>query len=392
MNECDRLLLDSLNSYMNGQASDSDFDVQTAVELISLSGKQKVFPIVYLQNSECFERVMDFQSLAEIKIKVMLNVSAQIQRSSELVRVCGLLKEKGISLIVFKGAVCRAMYSHPEYRISSDEDILVGAKNMEESVRILTSNGYELLEMKGGEAKLINRTLNSILELHSSLVDEAVSEEYRKIGELFRSQLESPMTLDIGCGEIATFSHTCGFLSLCMHFYNHFVCGGIGIRPLMDIACFIKKYKNEIDFDFCFSVLRTVNAEKFIKTVIALCNKIFETDCAYAENREAADMLLDDIISAGIYGTADESRAHSGTVTKSLAHGNGGRISSAFSALFPSASDIASAHPELEGRSAEIRKYRIKRIVGFAGGKGKIKVLQSTKKRKKLLKAVGIIN
>lgn len=391
MKECDKLLLDSLNSYMNGRTVNADFDAEAAMELIECSKMHKVFPIVYLKNSQSFEKAMDFQNFARIKTEVLVNVSAQIQRSAELVRVCSLLKESGISCIVFKGAVCRAMYECPEYRISSDEDILVGAENIDKAAEILTADGYELVNFKGGEAKLVSRRLNSILELHSSVVDEEVSDAYSEIGRMFRSQLESPVMTDIGCGEIAAFSPSYGFLSLCVHFFNHFVRGGIGIRPLMDIACFIKKYENEIDFDFCFSVLGKISAEKLIKTVIALCNRIFETDCKFAKNEKTADMLLEDILSAGAYGTADESRLHSGIVTKSIAHGNKGGLSSALSAVFPSDSDIVSAHPELEGRNAEIRKYRIKRIVGFAGRKGKIKVLQSTGKRKKLFKALGII-
>lgn len=387
MKECDKLLLESLNSYMNGRTVKSDFDAETAEELIECARKHKVFPIVYLENSEGFANALNFQSFIKIKTEVMLSVSAQVQRSSETVRIYNLLKKNGIKSIIFKGAVCRAMYSNPEYRISSDEDFLVGTENMQRAAEILISDGYEIIDSKGGEIKLFGRVLNSIIELHSSVVDECISDAYSEIGSMLRRQLESPVMTDIGCGEIATFSRSHGFLSLCMHFYNHFIIGGIGIRPVMDVACFIKKYEDEIDFDFCFSVLRTVNAEKLIKTLIALCNKVFETDCKYADNENAVDMLLEDILSAGAYGTAEESRMHSGTVTKSLAHGKNGILS----AVFLSDSEIISAHPEFKGNNKEIRKYRIKRVVGFAGRKGKLNVLQSTGKRKKLLKAVGII-
>lgn len=391
MTECDKILLDSLSCYMNDRPFFAEFDKNTADALIRRSREQKVLPIVFLKNRETFQKVLEPMAFMKLKTEVLFSTSAQIQRSAELVRVVDILKNNGIRSIVFKGAVCRAMYASPEYRISTDEDLLISKSDIERASQLLLENGYRLLESKNGEMKLANNVLNSIVELHSSLIDESGAGKFAEIGRAFTSQINNPMMLDIGCGEICTFMPTYGFLSLCIHFFNHFVRGGIGIRPVMDIACFIKTYKDNIDFEQCFSVLKSINAEMLILTVISLCKRYFGIDCDYSGNENVVDNLLIDIMDAGVYGTADESRLHSAGVTRSLARDNGSVIGSVFSAIIPSKKKIISEHPELKEKNGEINKYRIKRILNFAEKKGKLDVLKSTGKRNKLLKELEVI-
>ena len=390
MTEYDKILIASLDSFLNSKKVFISFETDTAVQLIKRAKEQKTLPIVFLENRAEFERVLPEAEFLAVKKEVMFAVSSQLQRSAELVRICSMMEKNGISYIVFKGAVCRALYTNPEYRTSTDEDLLVKAENIEKAKQILLANGYRLINEKSGEIKLANKFLNSLVELHSSLVDESVSDGMRAVGDIFKNQLEKSVSIDIGAGKVKTFTPTFGFLSLCVHFFNHFVRGGIGIRPVMDIACFISTYRAEIDFDFCFSVLETINAKKTIRTVMAICEKYFNVELNVSENDKTVNLLLSDILGAGAYGTADSGRVHSGAVTKNLAHKDKGIISTAFSVLIPSEDEIVSKHPEMRGKKREIRNYRIKRIIGFAGEKGKFKTVKTAGNRKKLLKELEI--
>ena len=392
MTECNEIIIASLESYMNGKKLNMDFDSETAEKLICMSRMQKILPIVFLKNSQALQKALTKEKYDEVKSEVMFSVFSQVQRNAELVRVCKLFKAEGINCIVFKGAVCRALYSDSEYRTSSDEDIFVAADSIERAGELLQSSGYKLTERKSGELKLVNPRVKSLLEVHSGLVDSRGSDGMKEIDRLFSAQLECPVRLKTEAGDIPTFSPDFGFLSLCVHFFNHFVRGGIGIRPVMDIACFVKNNYEEIDFDYCFSLLRKINAEGTILSVLSLCRKYFDVECAYQGEEKTVEKLLDDIMNAGAYGTSDSGRTHSGAVTKKIARSNRGFVSSAFSVLFQSDEEIVSAHPELKGKSDEIRKYRFRRIAGFAGEKGKIKTLATASKRNKLLKELGIID
>ena len=391
MTEYDKILVASLEGFLNRKEISFSFNPDTAEQLIKRAREQKVLPIVFIKNKAELERILPETTFAALKTEIMLAVSSQLQRSAELVRICSLMEKNGISYIVFKGAVCRTLYSDSEYRTSTDEDLLVGSANIEKAKQLMLSNGYKIVSEKGGELKFVNKYLNSLVEIHSSIVDESLSDEMRDVGDIFKNQLEKSVSVDIGAGKVKTFTPTFGFLSLCVHFFNHFVRGGIGIRPVMDIACFIRSFYSEIDFDFGFSVLKSIKADTTILTVISICKIYFNIDLNLSENEKFAEMLLSDILGAGAYGTADAGRVHSGSVTKSLAHKNKGIISTAFSVLMPSEDEIVSKHPEMKGKKREIRNYRIKRIIGFAGEKGKLKTVKTAGNRKKMLKELGIV-
>lgn len=390
MTEYDRILTASLDSYLNNKDFCSSFDADTARLLIKRSREQKVLPVIYLKNSQELQSVLPEGEFAGLKREIMLSVSLQLQRSAELVRICRILESNGIEYIVFKGAVCRSLYDKPEYRTSSDEDLLVAEEKIDKAKSLLLNDGYVIADEKKSEIKLINPRIKAFVELHSSIVNSSASEQMKQIGDSFISQLDNPFRVSTEAGSINTFNPTYGFLALCIHFYNHFVIGGIGIRPVMDIACFIKSYSNEIDFDYCFSVLETVSAEKMIKTVISLCVRCFGIESEYAADGKSADRLLSDILDAGAFGTSDSGRNHSGTVTKVMTNSGKGVVSTALSALIPSEDEIVSVHPELKGKSGEIRKYRVRRIINFAGEGGKIKAIKTAEKRRRLLKELGI--
>lgn len=391
MTEYDKIIIASLECYLNNKDCCMSFETDTARQLIRRSREQKILPVVFLKNSTEFKRVLSDSEFAKLKAEVMLNVSSQLQRNAELVRVCHILEADGINYAVVKGAVCRTLYDKSEYRTSSDEDILVGKDNFEKAKKLLLSGGYIIADEKKGEIKLINPRLKSLIELHSSLVDDELSGEMKQIGDLFITQIANPFPLSTEAGVINTFNPTYSFLVLCVHFFKHFIIGGIGIRPVMDIACFIKAYSDEIDFDYCFSVLRTISAEKMIKTVISLCVRYFNIEFKCFEDKKAVDRLMCDILEAGAFGTSDSGRVHSGMVTKAITKSKKGMFSSALSALIPSEDEIVSINPDLKGKNGEIRKYRIKRIMGFVGERGKIKAITTAEKRRKLLKELGIV-
>lgn len=274
MEEQNNILLASVRGYLNGDYSAAELNRETAELLMKCARKHKVLPIVYLENSGALKNILTPQEYAVLRNEIIIITLAQIRRGAELVRLCSILKNAGIKHLVFKGAACRALYKNPEYRTSSDEDILTGADS-EKAAELLEKNGYSVIERNNGEITLLHKPTGLLAELHSSITATDGSEELNRIGSMLLSQLDNPYKINTEYGQLDTFEPTYGFLCLCMHFYNHFVRGGIGIRPVMDIACFIRAYYDEIDFDFCFSTLATVRAEKLIKAVIALCGKYF---------------------------------------------------------------------------------------------------------------------
>ena len=386
MTECNKILLNCLADFRKSKKIFFDTDAETAEELIKRADEHKLVPILYLTAGESLEKIISAQRFAALKSSVVLSVSMQAQRTAEIVRICKLLEKEKIRYIVFKGAALRALYSNSDYRISSDEDLLVKKEDMQRASALLIENGYEIMSEKDGEIKLAGRKVKFLIELHSSLVGSD-SDEWEKTDALLVSQLDRPDTVETGAGTVKTFSPTFGLLSLFVHLFNHFVIGGVGIRQVMDIACYIGHYSDEIDFDKVFLCLSTVNAEKFAKNVINICSAYFGLDMSFGK---ADDELLDDFLCAGIYGSADTGRRHSGTLTKKMSQGNGSFFANAIAAAFPSDEEIVSMYPEMKNDKKAVMAYRIRRIKSFAEEKGKLKTFSYAGKRKRLMKKLGI--
>lgn len=389
MTNFDKMFLKCLCCFMNGKKFTDSVDYNCLKQASEKAKEQKLLSVLYCAAEDSFKAVFPFDEYEKLQKNVFISTVSQMQRTAELVRVCRILESSGTDYIVFKGAVLRAMYKNSDYRISSDEDLLLRYCDISAAAELLCGNGYEIASDKGGEIKLVNRKLKSVLELHSSVAPDDLG-RYSEINSALNSQLDSPVRLNIGTGEVNTFSPTYGFLSLCVHFYNHFVLSGIGIRQVMDIACFYKIYSDEIDFEYVFSLLEKIRAEKLIKSVLAIGAEYFEID--YHGENGVSEKLLEELFEAGIYGTSGADRVHSGALTAELAKKGSGTIGSLASTLFPSKESVVKNHPELEGKNSEINKYRFRRIVKFAGGGGKLKTFSYAEKRKKLLKELDIID
>ena len=387
MTECGKILMDCLNFFLNDKKFFFETDKDTAQELIRRAEEHKLIPVLYLTAGESLKKIISPKQFSTLGTNVILSVSSQAQRTAELVRLCRILEREGIELLVFKGAALRAIYKNSDYRISSDEDLLVKDEDMQRAADILKKNGYEVISDKGEEIKLAGRQINLLVELHSSFVGTH-STEWDRIDRLLISQLDSADTVETGAGSIKTFSPTFGLLSLFVHLFKHFVIGGVGIRQIMDIAAYIEYYSEKIDFDTVFSLLGTVKAEKFAKSVINICSEYFGLGMNFGKTDEE---LLDDFLCAGIYGGADAGRLHSGSLTRNMSQGGRGLIANIVSAAFPSDEEIISQHPEMKNNKNALRAYRINRIKSFAEEKGKLKTFSYAGKRKKLLKRLGIL-
>ena len=387
MTECEKILMSCLNFFLNDKKFFFETDKETAQTLIKRAEEHKLIPVLYLTAGESLKNIISPQQFSALGANVIFSVSLQAQRTAELVRLCRILENEGIELLVFKGAELRAIYKNSDYRISSDEDLLVKDEDMQRAAGILEKNGYEVISDKNDEIKLAGRRINLLVELHSSLVGTH-SPEWDRIDRLLISQLDSADTVETGAGSIKTFSPTFGLLSLLVHLFKHFVIGGVGIRQIMDIAAYIEYYSEKIDFDTVFSLLQTVKAEKFAKSVINICSEYFGLKMNFGK---ADKELLDDFLCAGIYGGADAGRIHSGSLTRNMSQGGGGMIANIVSVAFPSDEEIIRQHPEMKNNKNALRAYRINRIKSFAEEKGKLKTFSYAGKRKKLLKRLGIL-
>ena len=151
--------------------------------------------------------------------------------------------------------------------------------------------------------------------------------------------------IDLNRVPIRTLEPTDHMTFLLLHAFKHFISSGFGIRQICDIAQWSKAY--EIDWVRVHEILKSVHGEYFAGALFGIGEQYF--GMTYPEGWERADSmpLLNDAMSAGIYGSSTMSRKHSSTITLGAVESGfcGKRRMSLLPSLFPSRAVIETSFP-----------------------------------------------
>lgn len=288
------------------------------------------------------------------RMQTMQHVTLQTQKTAQFLPILEALRNAGVQPLVVKGIVCRSLYPEPDYRLSSDEDILVSPEQFDDCCRVLEDlgmksgdrdpNSYEIPFVLPGTAQLI--------ELHRSLFPWE-SDAYGDLNRFFTDVHSRGVEAD----GIPTLPPTEHLLYLILHAYKHFLHSGFGIRQVCDLVFFANAWGAELDWAYILDCCTQVRAEQFAAALFRIGRKYLNfslEDSRYSLQWQAIYVdeqpLLEDILCAGVYGDADMSRKHSSNITLQAvaARDKGGSGHGLLKSVFPSARDLEARYPYLK--------------------------------------------
>lgn len=294
----EQLLLDLLKFEISGTFPKDDYnninDEMTEC-LIELASKHAVVPLVLdaLLKNEMY--TIDMQNL--YRQSLWFAVMQCEKQTAELNKLCNLFEENKICHIPLKGSVLRNYYPEPWMRTCCDIDVLVKPEELDKAVQVLKNSGYSM-EHKGSHDVSFFTENGVHLELHYNVIEREykiadVSNvlvkvwNYSVAKEGYEYQFE--MT-----NEMFYFYHFA-------HMAKHFVQGGCGIRPFVDIMFFKKK----VNYDK--EKLNSLLKEGSILTFANMAEKLA---AIWFENEETTSLAKDMqsyILRGGVYGSLENS-------------------------------------------------------------------------------------
>lgn len=335
MEQLHETFLRILNAALHGSRSDPPDDPR----LYQLAHIHKVLPLIYGAAPHPSFRQIAFQQTA-----------VQTVKTSEFLALYRHLSAAGLQPLVVKGIVCRSLYPNPDLRPSSDEDLLIPAEQFHACHDAMAAYGMNSIE-DHGQYEIPYRKPGSPLyiELHKSLFPPD-SIAYGSLNRFFDSVFEQAVTVSVQGIPIRTLCPTDHLFYLICHAFKHFLHSGFGIRQVCDIVLYASAYCGEIRWTEILENCRAIHADLFTTAIF----KIGENHLGVPAPAVWADIpvdeipLLNDILSSGIYGSATESRSHSSNITLNAVSGkqSGGLMAS----LFPSAKQLRSRYPYLQGK------------------------------------------
>ena len=196
-----------------------------------------------------------------------------------------LLRSNDVFHVFFKGAEIKEYYPVPQSRVMGDVDLLIREADRDRVKSLLCENGWELINSNGPVYDYDNDGVR--LEAHTKIISGKVGSSNAE--ECFADAADNAEN-----GRLNAEYH---FVYLIAHLAHHFWFYGAGIKMILDLAVFQKRF--ELDYDRVFEKLKSAGLEKFAKTVLSVCYRWFGVGKDFGENTEKTEEVL---VSFGAFG------------------------------------------------------------------------------------------
>lgn len=292
-------------------------------ELFVRAEEHHILPIIFEAVYKCPSACSCAELLSRYKNGIRNQVILQTIRTQQFLELYGKLLASGVRPLVVKGLICRELYPKPDGRISADEDMLIPEEEFERCHALLLEYGmqtaaepeasYEVPYTKPGSPLYV--------ELHKSLFPPD-SDAYGEYNRFFAGASERGAVQEIQGTAVYTLGHTDHLFYLICHALKHFLHSGFGIRQVCDIILYAERYGKEIDWEQMLSDCRAVCGELFAAALFRIGEHYFDFSpekagmtASWREISVDEGMLLEDLLSGGVYGKASADRLHSSALT-----------------------------------------------------------------------------
>ena len=277
----------------------TEWTQQYNIKLIKkAAASQGVWTLVYPE----LEKYTD---TSEYLPEFMQMVTIGIKRTTFQLHMISELNNAGFKVCLLKGAAVAALYPHPEYRISGDTDILIKLEEEKEIIKFLEQNGYTVEKREKNDHHFkayhpVGGLLEGHIRLYSIPTEKIILDGLELYNEEFSEmEIEGYTVPVLGLND--------GLVYLTAHYIKHLVNEGGGIRQILDLFIYIEHYKNELDFERYYSVMKQLRYYKLIEVVQTIGAKYWGFDYPI-KYEDLAEEILTDSEEGGIFGFDTDSR------------------------------------------------------------------------------------
>lgn len=349
-----RAMMDLIAYEVCGKTIDKSQYSFTDEELVKLYKLSKSHDLAHLVGDALIKNglIGDGEIKTKFQKQIMLAVYRYEKINYELNRLRKTLSEAQIPFIPLKGSVLRRYYPEPWMRTSCDIDVLVHESDLERVVSVLTSDAGYKADSKGSHDVGMFSDGGVHLELHYSLIEDKI---VGSVADILQNAWEnaSPVsdTSEYAFGDdMFFFYHTA-------HMAKHFINGGCGIRPFIDI--WVLNHRISYDREKRDALLAEGGLLTFAKQTEALSEAWFGN----GEHTDITRRMQDYLLKGGVYGTT-ANRVSVQQIRK------GGKIRYAFSRIWLPYDVLKFHYPSLEGKRWLLPIFEVRRWFKliFCGG------------------------
>lgn len=304
--------VDIINTGLKGETIEIELDKET----INFFKDQSLLPFLYLVTKD--NRLKSFYHSAFIMHEKLDQVAKQIDE------ILG-----NITHIFLKGYYLRNLYPNRIMRMMGDLDCLVDEERFAEAVELLKSAGFDYYKEDLHELSLLKDGIH--IELHHHLIDNNIKDtalssykEHLSDNNQFEKEYE--------------------LAYIVYHYAHHMEMAGAGIRPLIDIYLFLKKY--DIDENQTIKYLETINLAQFYNRTKDLIDALFGNGQSSMSEKDV-EQIFDYIVRSGVHGFAS-GNDYIGNMM--AGQNNKSKLGFFMMKMFPSVGKLYTLYPKIKNK------------------------------------------
>lgn len=212
------------------------------------------------------------------------------------------LYKSGIRFLPLKGFELKQLYNRPEFRQMSDIDILIDPENAALIQPLMSSLGYKCVKNIGSYEEYVKPPCITV-EFHKLLfsTDKLKFEYYKKLWEKAVPDEENPGALKLSPEDFYIFQM--------VHLWKHFIGLGSGVRSIMDIYVYMKKFQDSMDWNYIRQELKKLELDDFSGKMESLSQYWFgNPDAQKNITVDGISELQRNIFFSGVYGSRESKK------------------------------------------------------------------------------------
>ena len=333
-----------LRKELCGETFSADIQNITAEQCLELYRISKSHDLAHIIGDALYSLNISLETALKSKFQKaqMVAMYRCAQMNYELEQLCTVFEKAKIPFMPLKGSIIRQYYAKPEMRTSCDIDVYVKESDLENATSaLITELGYKL-----GQKNIYDVSLYANTGVHIEL-HFALTEHDKKVDKVLETIWDTATKAD-GTEYHCIMSNDMFLLYHIAHIAKHFVYGGCGIKPFMDL--WVAKNKMGYDVVKVKKLLQECGLGVFGEAVLLLSDVWF-SNALHTEVTKAMELY---IVGAGSYGTTENKVAI-------LQAKKGGRVKYALGRVFQSYSMLKIYYPRLENYPILFPYYQVKR-------------------------------
>lgn len=283
-------------------------------DLYRLAKSHAVAPVLYRVVKDDLDRYeIEPQLLKKMRKAYDAGLFLAVRQEYEMDFVLKELNRKKIPHVLMKGYHLRQYYPVREMRTMADIDILVPEDQREAAGQALESIGFINTNKVGGTWNYRKNVLQ--LEVHWKLAEDMYWNSVN--AEAYFDQAFAH-TIDGVFPYTKYLTLEYHFIYMIYHLAKHFTLAGAGIRMFLDIAVYLERFREEMDWEYVFKETDRLNLQVFLKKTLVLCSIWFRVPLGVtaAEEMDMSAETIEEItryvLEGGVFG---HEKRDMGTIT-----------------------------------------------------------------------------